>query len=79
MDDVAPPYGGAVNTSYRQTDRRDVWRRQGTETGWREQTGWRRTAEWRCSKSVPIGKRPEGTYVCDRKPNPLISKESFFI
>jgi len=24
MDDVAPPYGGAVNPSYRQTARRDV-------------------------------------------------------
>ena len=24
--------------------------------------GCRRTAEWRCCKSIPIGKRPEGTY-----------------
>ena len=26
MDDVAPPYGGAVNLSYQQTARRDVCR-----------------------------------------------------
>ena len=28
MDDAAPPNGGAINPSYRQTARRDVWRRK---------------------------------------------------
>jgi len=44
LDDVAPPNGGAVNSSFRQTARRDVWRRQGASNqrfaaAWKEQTG----------------------------------------
>jgi len=36
-----PPNGGDIIITYRQTARRDVWRRQGLRAGWKEAAGWR--------------------------------------